>query len=66
MSKANAQSRWNGRLHRYGEERKVEDTRQQRDKRGKWRAITDEVTEQQYCERRREKPGFRRGARVRS
>jgi hypothetical protein len=63
MSKQNAISRWNGRLHRYGEH-KMEDDRWQRDRRGNWRRKADECTEQEYCERRRERSGFHRGARV--
>lgn len=63
MSKQGAASKWNGGRARYNEQM-VEDERQVRDRRGNFRRVQDECTEVDYCSRRREKEGFRKGARV--
>ena len=42
----------------------VEDDRQVKDARGKWRRVQDECSEADYIARRKEKTGFRNGARI--
>ena len=57
------QSKWNGGRIRI-DETMVEDDRQVL-KDGKWRRVQDECSEADFIERRKERAGFHRGARVR-
>lgn len=56
-------SKWNGGGLRV-DAAQVEDDRQVL-KAGKWRRVQDECSEAEYIERRKERAGFRKGARVR-
>lgn len=63
MSKKGAASRWNGGRMRYTEAQ-LEDARFVRNAKGQLRLKEDEPTEHDWIERRKEKSGFRKGARV--
>lgn len=62
MSKQGAASKWNGGRARY-DERTVEDDRFVKKAKG-WRRVQDTPTEVDYVERRKERAGFRKGARI--
>lgn len=63
MSKQGTASRWNGGRARFTEEM-VEDDRQVRDKHNRFRRLQDDTAENTWIERRKERPGFRKGARI--
>lgn len=62
MSKKGAASKWNGGRARY-DEHQIEDDRIVK-KGGRAIRVQDEVTEVEFVQRRKEGPGFHRGARV--
>jgi hypothetical protein len=58
-------SRWRKGAQRYDTKRTVEQTRFVRQPDGSRRRETDAPTEQKYCERAHEQPGWKNGARIR-
>jgi hypothetical protein len=61
---ANVNSRWRKGAQRYDTKRTVEQTRFVRQPGGARRRETDAPTEQKFCERVHEQPGWKNGARI--
>jgi hypothetical protein len=58
-------SRWRKGAQRYDQKRTVEQTRFVKQPTGGYRKETDTPTEQKFCERAHEQPGWKNGARIR-
>ena len=64
IKRKNVNGRWMRAHTRCSVNTMIDDTRWIKNSKGQWQKKDDSIDELSYCMRRRERPGFRKGARI--